>query len=260
MSECKCGRPTRDGAYVCEHHLDALGKALGDTAWLDEELEITIGKRRGLPTEGSAASAEKALPYNAGAAEVRDNLKATLVGWVRICDEEAVRSSDPRNGLPEDTLTAISRWLLWRVDGLAFHEAGYEAVDEIVYAVAEATKAIDRPAERQYVGPCSCGRDLYRKPGAAMVRCRFCEVELEAEKLTNSLREQMVGRLVTAREGATLLSRFDMATGQGTIDKWRQRGRIVERGHDAAGRRMYLFDELLILAAQTAPRPDDLAC
>lgn len=256
---CQCGTPTRDDAYVCDKDLDDLGSALGDLPWLDEELAVTIGKERGLPTEGGSRSADKALPFHLAAAEVRDNLRNTLVGWVRICAEEGVRSSDPRDGLPADTIVAMSRWLLWRVDGLAFHEAGYEAFDEITYAVGQAVRAIDRPAERQYVGPCACGRDLYRKPGAAMVKCRFCGADYPAEAITSALREKTIGMLVTAREGATLLSRMGLSTGQGTIDKWHERKRILERGHDEKGRRRYLFDELLALAAQNAPQDDGIA-
>lgn len=253
-SECPCGRPTRDGAYVCEDCLDGLSKALGNGAWLDDELTTTISKQRAATTDGEGGvSAEKALPYNVDVSEVRDNLRNTLVGWVRVCHEEAVRSSDPRGGLPADTITAMTRWLLWRVDGLAYHQAGHEACDEIAYAVSQATKAIDRPAERQYVGPCACGRDLYRKPGKPTVTCRRCETTYNAEALTDSLRDQVMGRLVTAREGATLLSRFDLSTKQATIDKWRERALVVERGHDAKGKRLYLFDELLTLAARHAP-------
>jgi hypothetical protein len=254
MTECGCGRPTRDGAYVCDDCGDRLARALGDLAWLEEQLAITIGKQRGAPTEGGPAGAEKALPFNVAAGEVRDNLRNTLVGWIRVCAEERVRSSDPKDGLPDDNLKAMGRWLLWRVDGLAFHEAGYEAVDEIVYAVARAQQAIDRAPERQYVGPCACGRDLYRKPGAVMVKCKACEAEYDAEALTDNLRGQVMGRLVTAREGATLLSRFDLETGQGTIDKWHARKRIIDHGHDAKGRRLYLLDDLMTLAAQSVPK------
>jgi hypothetical protein len=92
-----------------------------------------------------------------------------------------------------------------------------------------------------------------------MVCCRFCEAEYDAEMLTSSLREKTIGMLVTAREGATLLSRLGLSTGQGTIDKWYERKRILERGHDEKGRRRYLFDELLALAAQNAPQPDGVA-
>jgi len=254
MTTCRCDRPTRDDAYVCDDCADELGRALGDVTWLVEELETTITKQRGkTESGGGGASAEKPLPYHEAAAEALRNLRALLVLWVRFCSEEGVRSSDPRDGLPEDNLPAMSRWLLWRVDGLTLHDIGPEAHDEITNAVATCRRVIDRAPERQYVGPCACGRDLYRKPGAQVVRCRFCEAEYDADALTNSLRDQIMGRLVTAREGATLLSRFDLETKQATIDKWRERKRLVERGHNTRGHRLYLFDELLTLAAQHAP-------
>jgi hypothetical protein len=258
---CKCGRkcPTRDAAYTCEDCLDRLSKALGDMAWVDTELAITIGKERGLPTEGGPAGSEKSLPFHVAAAQVRDNLRNTLVGWVRVCAEEGVRSSDPRDGLPEDTLTAMSRWLLWRVDGLAFNEAGSEAVDEITYAVTQAVKAIDLAPERQYVGPCSCGRDLYRKPGAPKVKCRACATEYDAEVFLADMAARMadLDLLVTAVEGAGLLSRFKLETTARVIYGWEERKLIAAHGERQEGRKMrkvYRFDELMRLAAQRATR------
>jgi hypothetical protein len=74
-----------------------------------------------------------------------------LVSWVRFCAEERVRNSSPHRGLPDDTLTEISKWLLWRVDGLALLDIGPEAVDEITAAVAACHRLIDRPADRRRV-------------------------------------------------------------------------------------------------------------
>lgn len=252
-SECKCGRPTRDAAYVCDDCGDRLAKALGDMTWLEEELETSIGKQRGLPTEGSPAGSEKSLPFHVAAAEVRDNLRNTLVGWVRICAEEGVRSSDPRDGLPENTLTAISRWLLWRVDGLAYHEAGGDAVDEITYAVTQAVKAIDLAPERQYVGPCACGRDLYRKPGAVMAKCRACGESYDAEVLMAALRARVPDLLVTASEGAGLLSRYGLETTARIIYGWEERAMVVAHG-ERKNRKTYRFDELVRLAALRASK------
>jgi hypothetical protein len=253
MSECRCGRPTRDNATVCDDCGDRLARALGDMTWLEEELETSIGKQRGLPTEGSPRSSEKSLPFHPAAAEVRDNLRNTLVGWVRICAEEGVRSSDPSNGLPADRLTAMSRWLMWRVDGLAYHEAGGEAVDEITYAVQQAVKAIDLAPERQYVGPCACGRDLYRKPGAVVVRCKACEQEYDAEALMSALRAQVPDLLVTASEGAGLLSRYGLQTTARIIYGWEERALVVAHG-ERKKRKTYRFDELVRLAAQRVSR------
>jgi hypothetical protein len=261
MTECGCGRPTRDGAYVCDDCGDRLARALGDLAWLEEQLAITIGKQRGAPTEGGPAGAEKALPFNVAAGEVRDNLRNTLVGWIRVCAEERVRSSDPKDGLPEDNLKAMGRWLLWRVDGLAFHEAGYEAVDEIVYAVARAQQAIDRAPERQYVGPCACGRDLYRRPGAVMVKCKACEAEYDAEALTDTLRIKVPDLLVTAVEAAGLLSKYGLETPARIIHGWADRGKVVAHGtrkvtvnNRERDMNLFRFDDLVQLAADRSSR------
>jgi hypothetical protein len=70
--------------------------------------------------------------------------------------------------IPEDNLPAISRYLLWRVDGLALLDIGPEAVDEITDAVAKCHRLIDRRAEKMYAGKCSsetddgpCPEELY---------------------------------------------------------------------------------------------------
>ena len=39
-----------------------------------------------------------------------------------------------QHDLPADNLVALSRWLLWRVDGLGLHDIGPEAVAEGVFA------------------------------------------------------------------------------------------------------------------------------
>jgi hypothetical protein len=256
---CRCAKPTRDHATFCDDCGDRLARSLGDMAWVDTELATTIGKERGLPTEGGPAGSEKSLPFHLAAAEVRDNLRNTLVGWVRICHEEGVRSSDPSVGLPEDTLTGMSRWLLWRVDGLAFHEAGGDAVDEITYAVTQAVKAIDLAPERQYVGPCACGRDLYRKPGAPLVKCRACEQEYDAEAFILGMRARLadLDLLVTASEGAGLLSRYGLETTARIIYGWEERKLTIAHGERLEGkkkRRVFRFNDLVQLAAQRESR------
>lgn len=254
MSECRCGKPTRDEAYGCEDCADLLGRALGDVPWLEEQIDITISRQRGATYDGNtAAGAEKPLPINLPASEARENLRALMVSWIKLCAEEGVRSTSLRRNLPEDTMTAMSRWLLWRVDGLMLHEAASEAVDEITSAVAHCHRLVDRPPERRYIGPCAgCARDLYAKPGATEGQCRWCEHEWTWLEREDWMKARMVGKLVTAREGSTLLGRLGMSTAQGTIDKWHERARITEAGHNAQGHRLYRWDELKALAETRA--------
>lgn len=255
MSEasiCECGKPTRDHAYSCESCLSDLTRVLAEIPWLAGELETTISKRRGIDYRGlgGSPSSETPLPVHAPALEARRTLRHALVMAVRFCDEEQIRHQSPRNGLPVDSLEAMSRWLMWRVDGLGLNDMGHQFATDIIDAAKKCRHMVDRAPEKAYAGPCECGRDLYHKPGAVDVKCKDCERVYKTAELYEWMRSQVRGRLVTAREGATLLCKFGMETQQGTIDKWLERGRIAEKGHDPKGRRLYLFDDLIEMASR----------
>lgn len=274
MSEqrCECGRPTRGDTFVvCEHCGDSLNRALGDVPWVAAEMPTTVARQRGVDyraatgSKGPKKPTERPMPANLGAAEALSNLKALLVSWTLLCHEERVRhySRPPitgptcqecehstcerirRGDLPADNLPALSRWLMNRVDGLMLHEAGSEAVHEITSAVAHCYRLIDRPAERSYAGPCECGRDLYRKPGATDAKCETCGNVYEAQALRDWMESQMVGKLVTIREGSALLGRFGMPVPIRTLQYWAQQKWIIPHGE---GR--YLFDDLMFRAAK----------
>lgn len=252
MTTCACGKTTRDEAYVCDDDLGELAKALGDIPWLVEQLDITLSGARGVDYTalGGAAGSESPLPINQRAYEASTALRQTVVMWVRFCDEESIRNQSPNDGLPADNLRAMSAWLLWRVDGLGLNDLGGDAVSEITRAVGKCRMVIDRPAEQQYAGPCECGRDLYAKPNAKLTKCRSCEKEYDVESMRAWMRAGVMGRLVTAREGSTLLGRFDLPTAQRTIDKWHERKRIIDHGKNAEGRLLYLIDDLIGVAAR----------
>jgi len=95
---CKCGRPTRDEAYVCDTCSEELAKALGDIPWLESELETTITRTKGVDyrTKGGTRASERPSPVVWGAAEARGHLRAVLVAWSKFSSEEGVRNSAPR--------------------------------------------------------------------------------------------------------------------------------------------------------------------
>lgn len=253
---CRCGKPTRDHAYVCDECLGDLSKMLGDVPWLVEQLDITLQRSRGVDYTalGGSPSSERPLSLHPGAFEASQALRTALVMWVRFCSEESIRHQSASNALPADDLVSLSRWLMWRVDGLGLSDLGSDAVSELTRAIGKCRMVIDRPAERQYSGPCECGRDLYHRPGAKLTKCPACEREYNIEELLEWMRAGVMGRLVTAREGSTLLGRFDLSTAQGTIDKWHERKRIVDHGSNAEGHRVYLIDDLFKLAAHAASK------
>jgi len=241
-----CDRPVVEG-HVCMYCTDRLSRALGDVPALWEQLDIVL-TRRARYSDPEGRGGEKALPFNITASELGTALRGLLNTWCRLIAEE--RGKD----LPEDHPPAVAGWLLNHVTWLRHHRAGSEAVEELTVIVDRIRWAVDRPAERIYAGPCvQCGGDMYGKPGAESVECRPCGVGYDVAGRVAWMKSQVYGRLVTAREGSILLSRFGLPTAQKTIEKWHLRKRAPGHGEDRQGRRLYLFDELVALAAANTP-------
>lgn len=95
MSECRCGRPTRDDAYGCDDCGDELARALAEVPWLTEELEVTISRQKGVDYRrvgggGGLKAAERPLPPVWGVSEARTHLKALLVSWALFIHESHI--------------------------------------------------------------------------------------------------------------------------------------------------------------------------
>lgn len=270
-TECKCGRPTRDNAYVCDHHGDELARALGEIPWLDDELQTTTARQAGVDYrklgggKGGKKPAEMPSPANMAASEARGHLKSLLVSWALFCASEGIRSADPRQELPADDLPALSRWLLWRVDGLTLHEIGYDAVDEITNTVAQCHRIIDRPADKQYLGPCDqCDHDggLYATPGGTWATCNQCQAVTDAEALRAGLLRELDDRLCTAAEIARLSTflglKADREQVRKRINQWARRGLLDGHGDDDPRFRFGVVYERL-LRSEYAPGGIDRA-
>jgi hypothetical protein len=239
VSECRCGRETRDDAYVCEDCGDALAKALGDVPWLTEELETSVIGARGVDyrrlggSKGGKKPSERPSPVSWGPSEARAHLRALLVSWVRFSAEEGIRSRTHDDDLPADDLPAMSRWMLNRVDGLMLHDIGSEAVDEITSAVAHCHRLIDRPVDRQYLGTCpTCDSGRLYARGGRWARCEECASTVEADEIRARLLAELDDRLCTASEIARLSTylglRADRETVRKRINQWAKRGQLDE--------------------------------
>lgn len=260
-AECRCGRPTRDAAYGCDNCGDLLARALGDISWLDEQLEVTITRQSGIDyrrmgSGGAKKDAERPLPGNWTVSEARTHLKALLVSWVLLSNEDGVRSSDPNDGLPDDNLVAISRWLLWRVDGLMLHEAGGDAVDEIASAVAHCHRLIDRHPERQYLGQCEAcvGGRLYARPGSDKATCEACDTSIDAQIVRERLLGELDDRLCTAAEIARLSTYLGLKAGREQVRKrinqWHRRD-VIESHAAFSDDPAFRFGEVYALLASS---------
>lgn len=255
-----CGKPTRDDAYACEDCLTSLAKALGEVPWTIEQLEITQTRQRGLPTEGGPRGTETPLPWHEAASAARKALHGTLSTWVRVCIEEHVRNSSPHALWPKDDPVSMSRWLLWRVDGLAFHEAVGEVLAEIEDAVAQCSRIVDRRPDRWYAGQCTtdlddgatCYADLYAKARTGVVVCQACKAAHDVEKRREILlaaAEDQLADAATISRAVSWLGAEPLTASR--VRKWAERGRILAKGHDGTRPLYRIGDAIDLLARDT---------
>lgn len=255
MNECRCGRPTRDQAFICDTCTDKLAHALGECPWADTELQTTLAGERGIDYRRSGTrTKETPIPVNIAASNARTDLRAVLTSWVKFCAEENVRHQSPHPGIPTDDIPAMSRWLLWRVDGLALLDIGPEAVDEITSAISKCKQIIDRPADKWFAGPCDCGEDLYARLQKGTIKCRVadCALEYDVAARREWLLEAAEDQLVIAADVARAVSWLGAAPlTSDRVRKWAERGRLAAKGHD--GRYpLYRVGDAIDLLASTS--------
>jgi hypothetical protein len=261
---CRCGKPTRDEAYFCEDCGRSLSVALGDVPWLVEEMETSATRAKGVDyrTKGGTRSSDKPLPFNQALSDAGAHLRATLVSWVRFCADERVRNSSTSQAIPEDNLPAISRYLLWRVDGLALLDIGPEAVDEITDAVAKCHRLIDRRAEKMYAGKCSsetddgpCPEELYVNVGAKVVKCRACGTVWNVAERREWLlveAEEVLAPAVEISRAVSWLGTEPLTAER--VRQWASRGRLAVRGHDREARPLYRVGDAIDILSGSAKK------
>lgn len=239
-----CGQPSGDDAPACTgcayRAVTALRQVHGTTNLhgLDVDLDISIAKASewglGLPGTNPKGAAPPLL-IDPRASEARVILHNTLATWCRtVHDDTHVDIAGPacrscthpscrqinRTGLPDDNLAAMARWLAPLITWARRAPYGAELVDEVLAAVAQARRAVDRPAGLTYAGRCAdCGAGLYALGDRQVAVCRTEECQggvsgVEAARV--ALLRAAPGRLVTAEEAARALS----GVGRGVSARW----------------------------------------
>lgn len=275
-----CARPVPDSAFVCPscaYLLDAaLGEVIGneDVAGLAEDLDVTLTKQDRIGLRSERRSTELPLPFSVNASEAGYVLRSTLAGWVRIVAEETGAE------MPADTLAAMAVWLRPRVGWLRHHKAGADAVDEITDAVEKVRRAVDRPPELWYAGPCgaavdsgrdcscschiggayrsacdveggcehvvgTCENELYAHVGAYNVICRECGASYDVAERRQWLLKAAEDVLATGPMIARALTRMGDELKEDRIRQWASRGHIVSHGRDQQGKPLYRIGDVI---------------
>lgn len=281
MSECRCGRPTRDDGTFCDTCGASLTRALAETPFLVEQATITITRQRSAVIGGGGSKSSQATledyladvavqglrgvqtPWHDKASAALRNLHDILVSWVRMCAEEGVRHNGGPERLPVDETAAMSRWLLCRVDGLRLHDAGGDAVDEITAAAGEVRRIVFwKRKNRSYLGTCgltvtddegvtileSCPGDMYADEGADVGSCDDCGQGVTVVIRQTEITKKLEDHLCTPAEIATYAVHLGLQAKRESVRRkvnhWAEHKRILKRGEAANGDPMFRYGEV----------------
>ncbi|TDE03452.1 hypothetical protein [Jiangella asiatica] len=266
-----CGRPTRDQRLLCDHHVWELEQALSDETHglpeLIDQLTTTLTRQAKMTEPNGARGAEQPVPFDGRASVALNELRVVLVGWTQVLMETHQLDA------PDDTLAAMGRFLLGRMDMIASHEAAVEIHDQITRACSSAWHVVDRAAPRLFVGVCDwvsqedrsseavfghvaipCGSWLYAKVGAKEVSCPKCGRAYDVRVSRDRLWEALSDVLMTIAEIVSWGVQLEYIDSRNTkrvrnlLDQWVKRKRITAHVVNRHGRGLFPFGETLTSA------------
>lgn len=226
---------------------------------LFEDLTVTISRQDKLSDPQPGRRNERPLPLRLGPLEARRDLELTLWIWARHVAK--------RVGVPAP-IADPSGFLLSFLPSAATDKEAGDLADEVGYAVIIGRRAVDKPLELVYVGPCDkCTSDLYSRPGSLVVACRQadCDAEYRVAERRDWLLEQARDHLLNAEEMSRAipgLLHYDKKLTSAMIRGWAHHGRIAQRPpHPSEPRKpRYRVGDVIevfsdILARESARKP-----
>lgn len=157
-----------------------------------------------------------------------------------------------------NAIAEAALYLAAHVDQLRAHPAAAEAWAELTAACRELERIVDRPADKELVGVCDCGKVLYAGHGRSVVKCPqpTCKLTWDVAESRDILRRHLGDKLVTAAEAARLSAYMDTDRTQEQIrkliNKWAERGELVV--HRLRDEDAYRFGEVAGRLASTPRR------
>lgn len=273
-AKCDCGRPS-SGAWLCTSCATTLAYAIANVAAYHDDLDTvaaretrygdgqptgggrTIGKTQPLPIDMRFAGSEKGT-------RLRDETRASIVGWVRILTEEQNPHAGPtcdvvrprrrghrqapattcehlscrtirRTCLPADTVRSMCHYLDRQHAIIEWSQWAPEMLRDLLSLERRLRRMVDRPPDTWFAGVCSCKERLHATPGRPTVTCRACGLQYDVAQCRTALLKEAQEYLVTASEAAwALLVWTDYAGSErklvDLIRKWRDRERVQTRG------------------------------
>lgn len=178
----RCQQLVPPGMVVCGAHADQLALELLGVSSLLNALEDAHGKgqRFSVGSTSTAALDEAPVPFNRVAGDARAELLAALTTAAdRIAEER-----EQFQAFNSDR--AIGPWLARQVPWLRAHAEGAERVGYLLDVLYQASRVVDRPPDRVYLGPCvghigvddgsevRCTEELYAVESRPEFTCPRC--------------------------------------------------------------------------------------
>ena len=261
-----CDRPTTVG-FLCRTCLDILRRDLDAIPDLVADLMVTISRQDRL-TDATQRDGENRLPLRVGPMEAKRDLDDTLAVWARHVAERRGTETPPLHDPVE-----VGAWLSRHVGDVQDDPLAGQIADELGYAVLTGQRAVDKPLQLRYVGPCDlCGGDLYAHPRAATVASRNprCDAEYNIPERREWLLSQAEYQLLTATEMSRALpgllppdpSGREQTLTPSMIRGYAHRGRLTKHpAHPARPHEpLYLVYEVINLLADLQRNESNVAC
>ena len=221
-------------AWLCTDCCAAIETMLAAVPALVDQLEVAISKQAKIGGGGKAGkgSIHERSPINFGALAVRDALMVELALW-------------------GDDINVIRR-----------HVQAADIASGIGKAVKNAYRAIDRMADRKYLGKCNhklgglnCPEELWVRPNAKDIRCKSCQYEHNVANRRLDMLEMAEDMIVTPREAAQYIGEVGgFNVGHQRIRNYLDRKRIAIRPSPDDVQRLRLGDLLDVLRDEMAQR------
>jgi hypothetical protein len=236
--------PLDDNSMACRGHWNRLEQTLGEIPELVDELNTTITLRSVGPR--GPRSGEVPMPYGLAASDALELLHRTLWPWVREGMES--HPNDTFRGTPG--VVGLSRALLRYFGWLKGHPDGQLVIEEVAYAVKQATRSIDTPPKSTYIGPCDtpeCEAELHVRAHATYAKCHLCGAVTNVEDKMYDAYRAASDRAWTVNEATTIIRNAGMVPAStAQVDRWARSGRLIPAGHSITGAPLYRLHDLIV--------------
>lgn len=178
----------------------------------------------------------QALPFDETASERRRTLLGALTQWA---DTVAAAAGWTR---PLDTPVALSTFLVRQVSWIRSWEQGPELVERLTSAIRHGARAVDRPADLRYAGPCGatlvdddglaqvCEEEVYAAAGRPDAECRGCGAQYPLDERRSWLLAQVEDMLLPASDVAAAARGLGVEVTSAMIRGWAHRGELASHG------------------------------